>query len=201
MFKHGQQSLLTVREGERALGSISLRPSVTGSDSRLFDFSGALSVDSPLAARQRFNFNGAVDMDATLRVLAFHAELSMQDPHCRLDLKGDTARKTLSYEARRGEMLTAAQTLPMDPAALAPALMRNLGLDPAAIPISPGNISPPDIGARETQISLHGEQLEVYEISVREGTAMSIDFYVTQLGQIVLANTNFGYTLSAEDYQ
>jgi hypothetical protein len=203
MFKHGQQSLLTAYEADKPIGTISLRPSVTGSDGRLIDFSGALSMQMPLtAARQRFNFDGAMDLDIGLRMLDFHVELNLQSPHYHLTAKGDVPHKVLTYEIHEGNQLVTSQMLPMDAAGLGPALAQDLGLPANALPvIAPGSISPPSVTAREAHITLHGEQLQVYQVTIREGASPVADIYVTQLGQIILATTNFGYTLSAEGYQ
>jgi hypothetical protein len=204
MFNHGQHSLLAVREEGKPIGFVSLHPSVTGSNGRALDFSGALSMQLPLAARQHYNFSGTVDMDGTLRVLDFHVNLTIQETHCRLAVTGDSARKTLACEVTQGGQRIFSQTLPMDAAALGPALLQNMGMDANmfnALPISAGGISLPSVTAREAQITLHGEKLEVYQVTVREGTAELADFYMTQLGQVVLAKTNFGYTLATEDVQ
>ena len=202
IFKHAQPSILTAREEGTRIGTVSLRPSITASGGRSLDFSGALSSQLTVAGRQPFNFKGAIDMDMALRVVDFYLDLSMQQqPHYRLSLKGDVARKILTCEVRQGNQMVASQTLPMDAIVPGPELLQHLGLDATALPILPGNIAPPTVTARETQITLQGEQLEVYQVTVREETALAADFYVTQLGQIVLAKTTFGYTLSAEDYQ
>ena len=204
MFKHGQQSVLAVREEEKPIGSVEFRPLITGSGGRSFDFSGTLSVQWPPGwpPRQRFNFQGAVDMDSALRMLGFHLEVTSQQQHCHVSLKGDVARKTLAFEVRQGDRLTMSQILPMDAASVGSALLQQMGLDAATLPdIAAGGVSPPTLAARETQITMHGEQLEVYQVTVLEGTAAVADIYVTQLGQIVLAKTSFGYRLSAEDYE
>src|SRR5271169_3259170 len=66
MFKHGQQSILTVREEEKSVGTVAVRPLVTGSDARSLDFSGTLSLQFPLGAQDRVNFNGVLDLDKAL---------------------------------------------------------------------------------------------------------------------------------------
>jgi len=201
VFKHGQQSLLTVREGEKPIGSVDLRPSTAASGGRSLGFSGSLAMQLPLASRHRLNFDGAVDLDSALRGLGFHVDLTMQEYHYRLSVKGDASRKTLACEVTQGGQRAFSQTLPMD-ATLGPALLQDLGIEPTALPmIAPAGISPPAVSARETQITLHGEQLEVYQVSVREGTAIEADFFVTELGQLVLAKTNFGYSLTTADYE
>jgi hypothetical protein len=114
-------------------------------------------------------------------------------------LTGDTARNRLTFEAGLDGQRGALQTLPMD-SGLGPALAQHMGLDPGVLPISPANVSAPTLKAREARIALHGEQLEVYQVTVTEGTAPMIDFYVTQLGQVILAKTNFGYSLTSEGW-
>jgi hypothetical protein len=195
MFKHGQQSFLTVSDGTRAIGSVSLRPVTTGSDGRALDFSGTLSVP------QRFSFNGMMNMDAALHMRDFHLDVTILKPPAHLTLTGDSAMNRLTCEVRLNGQLKAARTLPMDAAAIVPALEDILGLDPHELPIAAAGISAPAITAREARIAPHGEQLEVYQVTVAEGTVPIIDFYVTQLGEVVLAKTNFGYSLSAEDWQ
>ena len=201
MFKHGQQSILTVREEQKSIGSIALRPSITATGGRALDFSGTLSIQVPVSERQRFNFGGTIDMDNTLRVLGFHADLGVQQLRYRLIVKGDMVRKVFTCDASQAGVPTFSQTLPMD-ASFGPALLRDLGMETPALPIiSPGAITPPTFTARETQITLRGEKLEVYQVSIREGSMLAADIYVTELGQVVEATTSFGYSLSAEDYE
>jgi hypothetical protein len=201
MFKHAEPSLMTVTEEGKAIGTISVRPVTTGTDGRTCNFSGTLSLQLPMGTRKRFNFNGAIDMDGGLRMRDFHVDLTVLDPRIRLDVKGDMAQNRLTYEVFQDSLVLASQTLPMNASALIPALSRSFGLDPNALPAVTGGLTPPEITARETQIKLRGEQLQVYEVAIREGTEPVAEFYVTELGQIVLANTNFGYTLTADDYQ
>ena len=195
MFKHSQQSFLTVSDGTKAIGAVALRPMTTASDGRALDFSGTLSIP------QRFSFTGSLDMDALLRVRGFHLDASIHKPQYNLKAVGNSALDRITYEVRVGGQLTVSQSLPMNAAALGPALAQNLGLDPHALPIAAAGIAPPAITSREAQITLRGEQLEVYEVTVNEGTVPLINFYVTQLGQIIMAKTSFGYSLSSEDWQ
>jgi hypothetical protein len=197
MFKHGQTSFLTVRDETKQIGTIYLRPATTGTDGRSLNFSGALTMQLPTAQAERFNFNGAIDMDAALRMQDFHVDLSIRQPACRVSVAGDAARNTLAYTLRIGSQPATSQTVPMDSS-----VSSVLGQYPelqAVLPLVPSSVSPPVVTAREAQISWHGEQMEVYQLTVVEASSPVIDFYVTQLGQIISAKTNFGYTLSAED--
>lgn len=200
IFKHGQQSLLAVRDETKPIGTLSLRPSTSASGQRTLDFSGSLSLQLPLSTRQRYSFNGGINMDGTLQVRSYHVQLT-QEPRFQFNVKADAATNRIAYEVRQGDLVTASQSLPMDEKSLGPLLLQALGLPATALPISTGSIAPPVFAARETQVSLQGEQLQVYEVTATEGTAPLLDFYVTQLGQVVMAKTNFGYSLTSEDYQ
>ncbi|MGA3171674.1 MAG: hypothetical protein ABSE62_11755 [Chthoniobacteraceae bacterium] len=201
IFKNGQRSVLSVSDDTGQIGTAALHPSVTGSDGRSLDFSGTLSLRMPISGQQRLNASGAVDMNAALQVRGFHVDLAILQPPCRLSATGNMAANSLAYRAFQGKRLVASGTLPMDPAALSQVLSQSIGLGPNALPISQGSISLPTATAREAEISLHGEQLQVYEVTIHEGASTALDFYVTQLGQIVLAKTNLGYTFSNDDLQ
>jgi hypothetical protein len=195
MFRHGQQSFLSVSDGTKAIGSVALRPLTTGPGGRTLDFSGSLAVP------QRFNFSGSVEMDASLRVRNFRLDAAVRNPRYALKAEGDAISHRLTYEVRADGQLRVSQSVPMSDAALSAALAQNLGMDPRALPISPAGISSPAITAREAEIVLRGEPLEVYQVTVTEGSVPLMTFYVTQLGQIIQAKTSFGYSLTAEDWE
>jgi len=201
IFKYNQRSLLIVTEGEERVGSIYIRPSITGRDGRMLEFSGAMPVPLPTGGRDRVNFSGTMEMDAALRLLDFHIELNLPGPRYRLEVKGNLPRKILACDLSQGGQAITSLRLPMDAASLGPALMQGLGLDPRLLPIAPGALPAPSLTARETEITVQGAQLEVYQVTLLDGSATVADIYVTQLGQVILAKTGFGYTLAAEGYQ
>ena len=196
MFRNGQSSLLNVREGTTDIGTLQFRPSMTGSNGRMVDFSGSLA----LPGQPAFSYSGEVQMDSLMRMRNFHVAAAMREPHYHLSLVGDAASDTLRYETRLGDRVTGAQTLPMEPGAVERALAQNLGLDQRLLPVNVGGVAPPVVTAREARIALRSGTLQVYQVTVAEGTAPVLDFYVTQLGQIVRANTSFGCTLDAGYY-
>jgi len=200
IFRHGQTSFLTVQDQSKEVGTVFLRPSITGTNGRTLNFSGAFTAQVPAAqaTTNSVHLTGAIDMDAALRVRDFHADLSLSQPPCHLILKGDMVLNTLTYQVKVGNQVVAAQTVPITAAGLDALVAQNLGPH-VPIHIDPSAISTPAIAAREAEIHLHGEQLEVYQVTVSEGASPIIDIYVTQLGQIVSARTSFGYTLEAED--
>lgn len=201
MFRHGQLSLLAIRQEDRNIGTLSLRPSITGSNTRALDFSGSLSTQVPLSKYQRVNFHGVLDMDIGMNLLDFQFELNIQEPRYRLDAEGNIARKTINLDIHDRDSLIASESLPMNASAIGPAILQSLGLPANTQPVTAAGITPPAINARETQIVLHGETIQVYEIALTEGSTPVAEFYVTQLGQLVLAKSNFGYTLVTEEFR
>jgi hypothetical protein len=104
--------------------------------------------------------------------------------------------------SRDGNRITAAQTLPLDARHLTPQLLQTAGLPPGAFAAFPTTGLPQtSVTARETRITIHAEQVQVYEIQVTQSQSDLMDIYVTQLGQVVMARTNFGYTFAMEDVQ
>jgi hypothetical protein len=199
MFVHGQTSFLTVHDASNAsVGTIYLRPTTTGTNARTLNYSGTLLVPLPDATGQRLNFNGVIDLSGPLRVRDFRAELSFRDSPYRLTLYGDAVTNKLSYQITFETRPVASQTVPMDASGISTILAQNMGMRTMP-PVSLSSISEPVVMARESEITLSGEKVEVYQVSVTEGTSPVMDIYVSQVGQIVSAKTSFGYTLTPEE--
>lgn len=202
VFRNSQPSLLTILELDKPIGALSLRPSNGPAGAHRLDLSGAVSLQLSLGGpRQRVNFSGSADLDPAFTLTAFQAGFTLPQPHTRIDLAADLRRRTLHYEVRQGDSLIASQSLPLDSAQLLPALLSGAGIDPHSIPILAMPAIAPSLTAREARITLRGEQLEVCRLSLSQGSAILGSAYITQLGQVVLARTSFGYSLAAEDLQ
>jgi hypothetical protein len=197
MFRYAPLSLLNIRDGSKQIGSLEIRPSTTVPNGRTLNISGSLQ----LPGQDPFNFDGAMKMDTTSRLQSFRLAVANRRQNYHVLITGDMAQRALHYETRMGDQLIASESLPMEPAALERTLAQDLGLDPRMIAMEAGGIAAPDITARETQLTLRSGELQVYEVIVTEGGAPLLDLYMTQLGQIVLAKTSFGYTLGAEDWE
>lgn len=204
MFKNGQPSALALRDQtDRAVGSVSLRPHITAEGQRVLDFAANIAVELPMMARQRLNLSGTMAMDKALQVQDFTAELIVQHPPMRLDLQGDPGKRLLHYQLYEQGKLTDHQTLPLEMSAIVPALLQGFGapFDASALPLVQGNLTAPSLFSRETYIPFHGEQLDVFQLSLQEGSTKFMDIYVSQLGQIIMAHSSFGYSLTSQDFQ
>jgi hypothetical protein len=201
LFRHNQQSLLTVTQGITSIGSVSLHPTITGPTSRTLNFSGTLALGTGSLQPQRLNFAGGIDMDSALAVRGFHLGINTHMPQYHLSMSGDMQRQSLTYSLSIGTQIVASQTLPMNAGAVASALSQYLGMSAQNFHFDTTGMPAPTVTARETNVTLDGEQLQVYEVTLSEGDTPAIVFDVTELGQIVMAKTSFGLSLAAEDWQ
>ena len=204
MFKNAQPSALALRdENDRPIGTVSLRPHITPENLRVLEFSANFAVQLPTTPRQRLNLSGTMAMDKALQVQDFSAQMVMEQPPIRLTVQGDVARRILNYQLYEGGRLTTHQALPLEISAIVPAVLQGFGVpfDASALPMVQGNLASPGLSSKETSIAFHGEQLDVFQISLHEGDTGLADIYVSQLGQVIMAHSNFGYSLTSQDFR
>src|SRR5205809_1906998 len=81
LFDHEQQSDLTIYSERARLGHLRIYPhrdKETGQ--RLLDFDGNLQLRLPTLPKQRFSWNGVVEMDASLATQLFDVTFKMEEP-------------------------------------------------------------------------------------------------------------------------
>ena len=54
------------------------------------------------------------------------------------------------------------------------------------------------ITARQAQIRLHGERVDVFHVTFRQNTAPMVEIDISQLGQVLGIKTAFGFSLSPD---
>ena len=201
MFSHGQQSLLSLQGGDHSPGSISLRPYMNREGRPAMDFAGNFMFEMPGGGHQHVSLSGSLTMTKALVAEEYSANVTLREPAFRIDFRGDIPLHTFHYQINNGNHALPARTLPLEAAAILPALFQQLGLETSALPLVQSNLTAPAVEAREARIKLHNEELQVYQLSIRESGAPVADIFVSQLGHVILVKTNFGYTLSSEDFQ
>lgn len=199
MLDREQQSLLTITESEGLAGTLLIRPVNTVGGGG-FEFSGSMSIRLPMWNAQRVSWNGGVDLDKRLNTQGFHADLALRNPPYRFVLNSRTAEQTVSYEVREGDQLLTRGAVPMD-STKAPAALQGLGVDVSGLLALQKNFAgnaAPVFTAKQAELPAKGERLDVYQVTMRQGDTTLADIFVSQLGQVLLVKTTFGYTLSAE---
>lgn len=200
MFTHRQQSVLNITENERPAGTVAIQPSVPSSDRRLLECAGTMTVRLPLLAPLRFAWNGAFMFDPQFRATHFTLELNTRQDAAAytLTLSGDAADHAVEFELQQNGRRVQGGTLALD-AENVPATLRQFGLDPSVFASLRQNVSPPTVAARRSRLRIRGEEIDVYLLSIRQGETVMLDCYVSQLGQVLMAKTPFGYAFAAED--
>lgn len=199
MLERGQQSLLTIMENGAPAGTLTLRP-VQSAEGGAFDFGGSMSLRLPMGTAQRVSWSGAVELDPALNTRGVHIDLALRSPAYRLMLDRRTAEQTITYEVRDATATLARGALPLDSGQAAAALA-GLGVDLTgvmALRKSLGGDAAPIFTAKQAKLPVRSENIEVYQITMRQGGATMADIFISQLGQVLLVKTVFGYTLSAE---
>ncbi len=202
MFAHGLDSELSIYNDEGRMGTLSLRPRTAMVDqSRTLNFDGNLWLQLPGLERQRYHLEGTSLMTHEFALRQLLLKFSMTVPAYEMEMRVDESR-TLQYKLKQDGRLAEAKTIPLDdnaPAVIMAAL--NLDFDPALLKQTQSSVNPPTIFAQENQLHLRGESVEVYELIVKEGDLEVANVFVSQLGQILMAKTAFGYTLRAVDIE
>jgi len=199
IFMHGQRSVLNIKENGNQAGTVALHPSSPTSDRRSLEFLGSMTVRLPMLAPQRFAWNGEVNLDRALRTQDFTFELSSRQSNAyRVVLTGSAAERAVRYELHENGQLVGKGKVPLDEN-IAPMTLQQLGFDPNVLANLRKNVSPPAVTARQAELRVRDEKIDVYQVTIRQGNTAMADIFVSQLGQVLMAKTPFGYTLSAED--
>ena len=199
MLAREQQSLLTIKENGAPCGTLMIQPGSSPAGGA-FEISGSMSIRLPMWNGQRISWSGGVELDPALATRGFHVSFLLRNPAYRFALENRTSDRAVRYEVRDGERLLTRGSVSLDNPK-APPEMEALGLDANAVIAfrkSFGGGAAPVFTAKQTELPVHGEQIEVFQITMRQGETTLGDAFVSQLGQVLLVKTALGYTLSAE---
>ncbi|MGC3989769.1 MAG: hypothetical protein QM796_08855 [Chthoniobacteraceae bacterium] len=195
MFSHGLDSEMSIYIDQQRAGTLSLRPKINEKDqSRTLDFDSNLWLKLPGLDHQRYHFEGTAWMNRALELRHALLKFNMPAPATNLTATIDDSMQ-LHYEVSQSGQ-TDRETIPLDQET-PNTLLSALNLDPSIVHQFQGGINTPTVSARENQITLHGEAVDVYELTMKEADLEVANIYVSQLGQVLLVKTVFGYTLRA----
>jgi hypothetical protein len=197
IFDHDQQSLLSVKENDLPVGVVSLRPSTASDGSHSLDCTGNLTLHLPMTDRQRLSWNATVDMDRKLATREFKLDLAIREPAYRIAISGKTEERAIHYEVQESGKVLSSGTFSLDGSDTA-AMLQQMGISADLLRNAQANFASPTVVAKQTELLIKGETIEVYQITVRQGGTAVADLYITQLGQVLMVNTPFGYHLATE---
>lgn len=205
MFTHGEPSVLNITENKLPIGIFSLQPRAAAQQ-RSLHFSGNLWLRLPALTRQRILWEGVVELTPDLSVQSLRLGLTLRDPACRIGLFLNETAQTLRFDVTQGASVLASGTFPLNAAGLQAALPLT-GLDPQTLAAFLPALAAPSaksasslaVTAKQTRFIFHGEKISAFQVTLHQGDTPLAEIYVSQLGQVLAANTAFGYSLLAQD--
>jgi len=200
VFQHQQSSELEIYSGAKdVVGLIHLQPRpLTKAARRELDLNGNLNITLPNGTRHRLWWLSRIEMTPQFAVERFHVDLAAQEPTHHLDiLVNCTARNATIAEKMGGETLHQT-TFTLDEKGLA-TLLAKAHLDSGMLQNlkSAGvGIPPLEFGAQTSSLTIGGEKLSTYLLTLKAGTQTIIEAHVSQLGQVLKAQSPLlGYKL------
>jgi hypothetical protein len=176
---------------------MSFRPAAPDPQTRSMDFSGSLSLHLPMVSNQRISWNGSMNMDRQLNTRDFHVDLTLREPPYRVMIVGQIPERKLYYEAYQGGQLLGRGSVPLDKSA-ASGTLQQFGVNPEIVLNVRNSLGTPTVMAKQAELRVRGERIEVYQLIIKQDANTLADIFVSQLGQVLLVQTPFGYTLAAE---
>lgn len=199
MFVQAQASSLNILEGDQPIGNLSIRPRVfPGKNERSLEFAGNVALRLPLMERQRVMCDGVVQLDRDFNVRGLTFGVLIRDTGYKTIVTVDPRAHRVSYEIKDHDVSIDHASFPLDDIGTGAALHR-LGVDMGAIATLQANLAAPTITAKQSELKIRSAKIDAYQLTVRQGDSVLADIYVSQLGQILMARTLFGYTFSSDD--
>ncbi|HWL54383.1 MAG TPA: hypothetical protein VNQ90_18230, partial [Chthoniobacteraceae bacterium] len=174
VFTHEQMSDLSIYQGNRPVGGLTLQP--RRFDSRqtyLVDFSGNLLLILPFLEQQPFNWHGSLEMNQEFQVRRFRIHLDARLPQVAIDLDIDPRAKEAVYTIGQDGMEPHSGTVPLTREGLT-ALVTELGLDPQVLQAllsgmqGGSGASGVSLETRQAQIEIHGERVQAFKVQLRQ---------------------------------
>ncbi len=198
IFAHGEPSSLNITTEGLNIGAISLHPKSSGPDERSIQFAGNLWLRIPSLARQRIIWDGNVELNRGLAIRSGQLDVTLRNPACSFVVQIDQEKKSLHYAVKQGAITVTESNISLDSDGVSRAF-GSLGLDAGTLLALTKNMPDSTAIAKQTERFFHGERINVFQVSIREGDTEVADIYVSQLGQVLEVTTAFGYGMMAQD--
>ncbi len=201
MLTHEQTSDLQIYNEKLPVGRIQIRPRIRPEDGqRRIDLSGSLQLMLPGTTRQRFTWNGELDLNRQLEPQRFRVAVSVREPaDYTMNLLFEPADQRVTVETRTSRHLVKSSQYSLDEKG-ANDWLHDQGLDPSLLmslhnPRSARLV----LKAQQTSLEIRGEKVETYLISGEQGEQTLFEAHVSELGQILRVRTFLGYSAAPDD--
>ncbi len=205
LFLHQQPSELSIQYQKQTVGRLRVHPQVRREDgARIFDFVGNAQFSVPGFSNERLSWDGSVELTRTLELRQVRVGLNTRGPgRYRIEFTHDVRANKGRYELKAGDAVVLAREYSLDAAGRA-ALLQQADVSPQIVAMiqaaiqGPGPQEPLAIDARQATLEFQGEPIDTSLITFRQGGQTLGEIHVSQLGQVLHANTLLGYTLIPE---
>lgn len=201
MFAHQQTSELFITDSRREhIGNLTLRPKTDPRlDERSLGFGGGFLFKMPNTRCRRINWNGSLTMDRAFKTLHWEFDFDFREPDTHVHASLNPGDHQIHYKIKQGGQIIEQSSFPADDPGVNSFLRDKLLFDPGVVENFRSNLNPPTLTAKQTELKYRKEKIAAYLLTVRQGEIVLAEIYVSQLGQILTAQTIFGCTFSAED--
>jgi hypothetical protein len=139
-------------------------------------------------------YGGRLQKRAVYLWLIFHDER-----FDRAELEVDAEKKIAYLQLRSGERVVQESSYSLDEKGAAQVLQQ-LGIDPAVLQAVAGKSHvQPQLRAQQASMTVHGEKIQTYLVSLQQGGQTLLELHVSQLGQVLRVKTLVGYNLAPDD--
>lgn len=201
LLHHQQLSDLNIYSDKTHLGNLRISPRTDKEGGlRVIAFTGNMALSIPGGERQHVAWDGKVEMDKDLAIQRFILGVTMHEPdRLRSEIVIVPEENVAHYVLSTQRGVLERQDYTLDERG-ARDVFRQLGIDPAMLPMSPmPQHMPVTVKAQQSSIEVHGQQMDTYLVTVESNGQTWLECHVDQLGHIVKATTLLGYTLSPPD--
>lgn len=203
LFHHQQASDLNIVSNKQRLGQLRLAPhNDKAAGRRIFNFSGNLHFAIPgvKGRRQRIAWKGELELNKELETQRFRIGMTMHEPQdYTTEITVLPAEKLARYVLRMPGGVVERQEYSLDEKG-AQTVLAQLGFDPTLTPSLPQmTASAPVVRAQQSSLTIHGEPIDTYLVTVESNGQTWLECHVSQLGQVLRATTLLGYTFVPDD--
>lgn len=205
LFLHQQPSELSIQYQKNPVGRLRVHPQVRRDDgTRVMDFVGNAQISLPGLSRERVSWEGTVELSRELELRRVRVGLNTRgSDRYRIDVDHDAVTGKGRYDLKAGDVVMMSRPYSLDPAGRA-ALLQQANISPDMIAMiqgamaSAGAQDPLVIGARQATLDFQGTPIETSLVTFRQGMQRLMEIHISQLGQVLHADTMLGYSLVPE---
>ncbi len=202
LFQREQPSELWIMHDRSRVGHLSVSGKAASEEARTLSFYGSAQVSLMGASTQRFFWNGELHLDRAWQVSAFHLVTTVRDPATKavsqVELQIEPPRHIGSFLLRQGDHVADEHSFSLDAAGFT-ALLSHLGLNEVwQKQLTGGAVPSPHVAAHPSSLLIHGVTLETYRIDFSLGEQTLLSAQLSQIGEVLHADTPLGWTLDQD---